>query len=156
MESEKIVILFLGVNIGFWCIGILFYIIQLTGPLNSLTSILYLFTTFSFGLCSLFGYLVLINLESDNLYIYVIIDTVFANGSAGYFAILIANIYKIIERKWLYLLCALPIPLSIGVNLWSFQMFFDALKIETGMDLSTLAVVSDILVIITEFLINCI
>jgi hypothetical protein len=156
MDSEKIEILILGSNIGFWCIGMLFYIIQLTGPLTSLPSILYLFTIFSFGLTSLSSYLLEINMDSDYAYVYQILLTIFANFSASYFAILVVNTYKIIERKWLYFICVLPLPMGIVMNLWCLQDIFNLYKINSGMSASVLSIMTDLFAVTTQFAINTI
>ncbi|KXN66599.1 hypothetical protein CONCODRAFT_11505 [Conidiobolus coronatus NRRL 28638] len=156
MEAEKITILFLGVNIGFWCIGVLFYIIQLTGPLNSLTSILYLFTLFSFGFAVLFSYLVEINMDNNYAYIFQICTFIASNMSVSYFAILVVNTYKVIERKWLYILCAIPLPMAISVNIWCLLDTFKVFKVETSLDNYAVSIVADVLVIFTEFAINAI
>ncbi|KXN66601.1 hypothetical protein CONCODRAFT_11507 [Conidiobolus coronatus NRRL 28638] len=154
MDVEMINILLLGTNIGFWCIGILFYIIQLTGPLTSLVSILYLFTIFAFGLCALFNYLVEVNIDNSSAIIFQICTFIFSNLSASYFAILVVNTYKVIERRWLYFLCALPLPMAIAVNLWCLVDTLNIFKIETGMKIYALSMVGDVLVIFTEFTIN--
>jgi hypothetical protein len=156
MDAEMISILLLGANIGFWCIGILFYIIQLTGPLTSLASNLYLFTLFAFGLTVVFNYLVEINIDNNNANIYQICVFLASNMSVSYFAILVVNTYKVIERRWLYFLCALPLPMAISVNIWCLLETFDVFKIETGLSSYSASIVSDVLVIITEFVINII
>jgi hypothetical protein len=154
MDIEKINVLLLGTNIGFWCIGILFYVIQLTGPLTSLISILYLFTLFAFGFTVLFNYLVGVNLNSNNVVILQIITFVASDMSASYFAILVVNTYKIIERRWLYLLCAIPLPAAIAINLWCLEDTFTIFKIKTGMNINVLSLVGDVLIIFSEFVIN--
>jgi hypothetical protein len=156
ISPDNIHSIFFGINIGLTVIGVLFYIIRLTGPLKSWRSFAYLFTVISLGGISVSAFLLYFKVGGVKSYIYHILDIVFAQGAAGYFLILVMNTLLVLDRKWIYIILSIPLPAIILLEIWIFSLLVEDLDIKTNINLELLGILSTSLTCITDFLINVI
>jgi hypothetical protein len=123
--------LYFGINTGFFMIGILFYIIGLTGPHFSVRSLLYLFTNFTFWITVLMAFFIN-RCDSNSCQLkYHIGQLVAMAGDIGYMVILAINTNLILERKWIIMLGVLALPSIVSIETWGVVHLLELINIKT-------------------------
>jgi hypothetical protein len=153
-SNESNTLLFTGINIGICAVGILFYIIRLTGPFKTLRSAVYLITIISVLLTSISSNMQALCSDFQCKINYLIVESISSQFASGYFVILILNTYKILDRNWLYFLFSIPLPAILSFEAWFVINFLEYYGISTGVNVRLLTLFCTLLTSLTDFIIN--